>query len=261
MSTVRFRRPPRAPRPVVPGDDVVAAAATGAGRGQPVQRLVHRAARAVRAGVGGLPAGGAAQPDHLRRRVVLPDLGAGHGGRVAALGPLAEPRPGAAAALGVPAPPRTHPRPGPADRRGPADPRGVGRPGRRRRCGRSRRPSGCGSAGRDDDDFGSVRIGVGRQQLATPLVPGQSGPVEDLDPLSATALRRFVTTHRAVPDLPLRVALRRFAALGCPHRTTPAAARALVRALLCQAAVFHAPSDLVVAGLHRATRTTPTGRG
>jgi S-DNA-T family DNA segregation ATPase FtsK/SpoIIIE len=98
----------------------------------------------------------------------------------------------------------------------------------------------------DDDDFGAVRIGVGRQQLAATLVPGESGPVEDLDPLSATALRRFVTTHRTVPDLPLRVALRRFAAVGVTAPDAPEAARALVRALLCQAAVFHAPPDLIV---------------
>ena len=74
----------------------------------------------------------------------------------------------------------------------------------------------------DDDDFGHVRIGVGRQQLATTLVPAESGPVEDLEPLSAIALRRFVTTHRAVPDLPLRVALRRFAALGVSAPEDPA---------------------------------------
>jgi DNA segregation ATPase FtsK/SpoIIIE, S-DNA-T family len=98
----------------------------------------------------------------------------------------------------------------------------------------------------DDDDFGAVRIGVGRQQLAATLVPAESGPVEDLDPLSATALRRFVTTHRTVPDLPLRVALRRFSAIGVTAPDDPEAARALVRALLCQAAVFHAPSDLIV---------------
>ena len=98
-----------------------------------------------------------------------------------------------------------------------------------------------------DDDFGAVRIGVGPRQLATPLVPGESGPVEDLDPLSAAALRRFVTTHRSVPDLPLKVLLRRFSAIGfrtAPER--PEAARGLVRALLCQAAAFHAPADLVV---------------
>ena len=98
----------------------------------------------------------------------------------------------------------------------------------------------------DDDDFGAVRIGVGRQQLAAALVPAESAPVEDLDPLSATALRRFVTTHRTVPDLPLRVALRRFAAIGVSAPDDPGAARALVRALLCQAAVFHAPADLIV---------------
>ena len=98
-----------------------------------------------------------------------------------------------------------------------------------------------------DDDFGAVRIGVGPRQLASPLVPSPSGPVEDLDPLSATALRRFVTTHRVVPELPLKVLLRRFAAIGFgadPDR--PDAARALVRAVLGQAAVFHAPTDLII---------------
>jgi len=98
-----------------------------------------------------------------------------------------------------------------------------------------------------EDDFGVVRIGTGPQQLATALVPGASGPVEDLDPLSAVALRRFIATHRAVPDLPVKVALRRFSAIGISTAPeAPDAARALVRALLCQAVTFHAPSDLVV---------------
>ena len=97
----------------------------------------------------------------------------------------------------------------------------------RTRCGRWWPRRGSGSAGPTDDDFGAVRIGVGSRQLATPLVPSQSGPVEDLDPLSATALRRFITTHRAVPELPLTVLLRRFSALGIsadpgPTRTRPA---------------------------------------
>lgn len=98
-----------------------------------------------------------------------------------------------------------------------------------------------------DDDFGVVRIGHGPQQLATALVPGTSAPVEDLDPLSAAALRRFVTTHRAVPGLPLKVALRRFSAIGVSGPAErPDAARSLVRSLICQAATFHAPSDLIV---------------
>ena len=113
--------------------------------------------------------------------------------------------------------------------------------------------------GPTDDDFGAVRIGVGPRQLATPLVPSPSGPVEDLDPLSAAALRRFITTHRAVPDLPLSVLLRRFSAIGVgadPEAdrdidpgagpAAAAAARALVRALLAQAAVFHAPTEMII---------------
>ena len=112
----------------------------------------------------------------------------------------------------------------------------------------------------DDDDFGAVRIGVGRQQLAATLVPAESGPVEDLDPLSATALRRFVTTHRAVPDLPLRVALRRFAALGVSAPEDPAPpARSCGRC--CARPRSSTPRRTWSSWSAPRTRTTPTGRG
>jgi S-DNA-T family DNA segregation ATPase FtsK/SpoIIIE len=93
-----------------------------------------------------------------------------------------------------------------------------------------------------DDDFGVVRIGSGPQYLATPLAPGESGPVEDLDPLCALALKRFVNTHQVVPDLPVQVSLRRFAAIRMSG--SDAEVRALARALVAQAVTFHPPSDL-----------------
>ncbi|MEE1926735.1 type VII secretion protein EccCa [Streptomyces sp. TRM 70351] len=95
-----------------------------------------------------------------------------------------------------------------------------------------------------DDDFGVVRIGTGPRYLATPLVPAESAPVEDLDPLSAVALKRFVSAHSVVPGLPVQLALRRFACLACAGE--PEAARALTRAVLAQAVTFHAPRDLRV---------------
>src|SRR6266545_4873255 len=39
-----------------------------------------------------------------------------------------------------------------------------------------------------DGDFGVVRVGLGPQEMATPLVPPDVKPVEDLEPVSAQAL-------------------------------------------------------------------------
>ncbi|MEV6931463.1 type VII secretion protein EccCa [Dactylosporangium sp. NPDC051485] len=96
-----------------------------------------------------------------------------------------------------------------------------------------------------DADFGMVRIALGPQDLATPLVPPQSKPLEDLDPMCAVALRRFMTTYATVDDLPIVMALDGFARVyvqGDPEQT-----RALARAIAAQAAAFHAPDDLLVA--------------
>src|SRR4051812_19289236 len=43
-----------------------------------------------------------------------------------------------------------------------------------------------------DGDFGMVRIGLGRQEVATPLVPPQTKPLDQLEPMCAAALRKFV---------------------------------------------------------------------
>jgi DNA segregation ATPase FtsK/SpoIIIE, S-DNA-T family len=91
-----------------------------------------------------------------------------------------------------------------------------------------------------DADFSVVRVGVGPRMLATPLAPAESAPVEDVDPLSSAALKRFVETQAVLPDLPIPLSLRRFAAIGCDGD------RALVRAIIAQAVTFHAPSDLRV---------------
>ncbi|NHC44040.1 type VII secretion protein EccCa [Motilibacter aurantiacus] len=93
-----------------------------------------------------------------------------------------------------------------------------------------------------DEDFAVARIGTGTQRLATPLVPAETAPYEDLEPLSASALRRFVRAHSTVPDLPLSLSLRAFARvdlLGDRSATAP-----LARALVAQLLTFHTPEDL-----------------
>ncbi|MEU7853376.1 type VII secretion protein EccCa [Nonomuraea sp. NPDC049141] len=95
-----------------------------------------------------------------------------------------------------------------------------------------------------DDDFGQVRIATSAQRLALPLIPPESRPIEDLDPMSAGALRRFVRTHATVPGLPVALALHSFARITLAG--DPEAARGLVRAALAQAVALHSPEDLRV---------------
>jgi S-DNA-T family DNA segregation ATPase FtsK/SpoIIIE len=92
-----------------------------------------------------------------------------------------------------------------------------------------------------DADFGLLRVSVGTQPLVTPLIPPQTAAVEDLEPLCALALRRFVRVHAAVPDLPVAVSLRSHSRITVSGPRD--AAVGTVRALLCQLAAFHSPDD------------------
>ncbi|MGE5290579.1 MAG: type VII secretion protein EccCa [Micromonosporaceae bacterium] len=93
-----------------------------------------------------------------------------------------------------------------------------------------------------DPDFGHVRIGTGQQRLAVQLVTPETKPIEDLDPLSAGALRRFVRTHGNVPDLPVAVSLPSFARV--LPTGEPEAVYGLVRAMIAQLATFHSPDEV-----------------
>ncbi|HEX3650241.1 MAG TPA: type VII secretion protein EccCa, partial [Pseudonocardiaceae bacterium] len=96
-----------------------------------------------------------------------------------------------------------------------------------------------------DSDFMHLRVGRGSQRLDTRLVPPQTGPVEELEPIATLALRRFVRAHSIVPELPVSIALRSFAAVGLQGE--PAHIRGLARAMIAQMAAFHSPDDLLIA--------------
>ena len=96
-----------------------------------------------------------------------------------------------------------------------------------------------------DPDFAVVRLAVGPQTLATPLIPPVTRPLEDLEPMTAGALRRFLDAYSVVPDLPVAVSLRGFARVFV--RGPMADARGLTRAVLTQLSVFHAPDDMIIA--------------
>ncbi|TDV34593.1 type VII secretion protein EccCa [Actinophytocola oryzae] len=95
------------------------------------------------------------------------------------------------------------------------------------------------------EDFGDVRIGLGTQRATFKLVPPETRPVEELEPLSAHALRRFMRAYTSLPDAPIAVYLRGFARIQL-HGDVEAA-RGLARAVLGQAATAHGPGDVRIA--------------
>ncbi len=97
-----------------------------------------------------------------------------------------------------------------------------------------RRPSG--------EDFAKVRIGTGTHPLAVRLVPPDTKPVEDLDPLCAGALRRFIRAHNSVAGLPIGISLDAFARIAPSGE--PEAVYGMVRAMIAQLALFHSPDDV-----------------
>ncbi|MGW1269350.1 type VII secretion protein EccCa [Streptomyces sp. NPDC002491] len=95
-----------------------------------------------------------------------------------------------------------------------------------------------------DEDFGQVRVGLGVQALATPLVAPETGPVEQLEPLTAGALQRFLAVHDSLDDLPMAVSLRAFY-----HVTISGEAdsvRSCARALAGSLGALHSSEDLVL---------------
>ena len=100
-----------------------------------------------------------------------------------------------------------------------------------------------------DDDFGTVRVATGSQRLAVTLIPPDTQPAEDLDPVCAAALRDLITAHSTVPDLPVAIALRSYARVALMPGVDgdQDAHRDLARAIIGQLATFHSPDELRIA--------------
>ena len=92
-----------------------------------------------------------------------------------------------------------------------------------------------------------VRYGLTSQPLALELLPPETAPVEQLDPVAASALHRLLVVHRVQPNLPAALDLRAFSRVEVTGEAGQA--RALARAMVCSMAAFHSPEDLLVAVL------------
>ena len=99
----------------------------------------------------------------------------------------------------------------------------------------------------DDQDFCLVRVARGDQALSTPLAMPDLGRVEELDPVTVTAMRRLVRQRSVVKDVPITVALRAFSVITIDGDAQ--AARALLRAMACQLSVLHGPEHIAIAAV------------
>ncbi|MEU4240064.1 type VII secretion protein EccCa [Actinoplanes sp. NPDC026619] len=94
-------------------------------------------------------------------------------------------------------------------------------------------------------DFLEVRAGTGEQRLAVRIAPLQTKPIEDLEPLSAKSLRRFIKAYSTLSDQPVAIFLPGFAEVrvsGDKELT-----RGLVRAIVGQLVTMHAPEEVRIA--------------
>jgi DNA segregation ATPase FtsK/SpoIIIE, S-DNA-T family len=98
-----------------------------------------------------------------------------------------------------------------------------------------------------ESDFCVVRVGVGTRPLATRLVASDSRTGQRSDPVTATALRRFIHVHSTIADAPITMPLRGIATARIDGGLTEV--RGLLRAMICQLAVLHAPDQLLIVGV------------
>ncbi|MGV9800134.1 type VII secretion protein EccCa [Mycobacterium sp. NPDC003449] len=96
-----------------------------------------------------------------------------------------------------------------------------------------------------DADYCHVRVGIGTHRLATRLLAPETGPPEDLEPVSTVALRRFVKTHSVVHALPTAVSLRAFPTITFEGERR--LAQQLVRSMVLELCTFHGPDHVQVA--------------
>ncbi|HEX5252277.1 MAG TPA: type VII secretion protein EccCb [Mycobacterium sp.] len=95
-----------------------------------------------------------------------------------------------------------------------------------------------------DADFGLVRVGMGTQPLARRLVAPQLPSEGRRDPVTATALTRFLNAHSTI-HAPVTIGLR--AGTRVTIDGDLGEVRGLLRAILCQLAVLHAPDQVLIA--------------
>ena len=96
----------------------------------------------------------------------------------------------------------------------------------------------------DDPDHCLVRIGIGDTGSSTVLTPPDLGSVDELDPVTVTAMQRLIRCRSILTAAPIALALRSFSVITVDGEAE--VARAFVRALVCQLAVLHGPDQIAI---------------
>lgn len=94
--------------------------------------------------------------------------------------------------------------------------------------------------------FGYVRVGTGATDLAKKLATSPLGRASDYEPVTYQALSKFVLAQSRVSGVAKPLSLKAIPSLRLVAQDGPEALYGLVRAMICQAACFHSPSDLKI---------------
>lgn len=92
-----------------------------------------------------------------------------------------------------------------------------------------------------------VRVGVGGVRLEPRLEAAATPPARRCDPVTVGALNRFVRTHSTLSDAPVAIALRATQTVTIDGERSRV--RGLLRAVICQLAVAHPPTRLLIVGV------------
>ena len=95
-----------------------------------------------------------------------------------------------------------------------------------------------------DDEFAVVRVGVGKVALAMQIETPKVQETAAMEPATGHALRKFLIEQQCIDDMPKTIWLRRFPGLSLVGELDEV--RAVARAMICQLAAFHSPSDVQI---------------
>lgn len=99
----------------------------------------------------------------------------------------------------------------------------------------------------DSPDFLKIRVGLGRERLATKLVAPETAPLSDLEPVGTVALKRFVAAHKVQSGIPLALRLSTFPIVSISDDEYGVASRAFTYSVLMQLITFHGPDHVKIA--------------
>ncbi|MEW2481494.1 type VII secretion protein EccCb [Mycobacterium sp. NPDC049093] len=99
----------------------------------------------------------------------------------------------------------------------------------------------------DDPGFCEVRVGVGERPSSTRLIAGGADLGREADPVTTSALARLIRRRSTVAGVPVTVNLRGFGHVAVEGPID--AARALLRAVICQLAMAHSPRYVCIAAV------------